>query len=89
MYEALPEFPEGWGGVGKIPFRGEGMDIFWNNTLNELSLRSFLTASKPSRRSISVAKRKRRKRKKVSQNFYLCACASQDVVKRDSSGKKG
>jgi len=24
------EFPEGWGGVRKNPFRGGGMDIFWN-----------------------------------------------------------
>ena len=30
MYEALLEFPEGWGGVRKNPFRGGGMDIFWN-----------------------------------------------------------
>jgi len=32
MYEAEPEFPEGWGGVRKNPFRGEGMEIFWNYT---------------------------------------------------------
>ena len=30
MYEALLEFPEGWGGVRKNPFHGGGMDIFWN-----------------------------------------------------------
>ena len=30
MYEALPEFTEGGGGVRKNPFRGGGMDIFWN-----------------------------------------------------------
>ena len=34
MYEALPEFPEGWGGVKKDPFCGGGMDIFWNYTLS-------------------------------------------------------
>ena len=34
MYEALPEFPEGWGGVGKNPFRGGGIDIFWNYTFS-------------------------------------------------------
>ena len=33
MYEALPEFPEGWGGIGKNPFRGGGMDIFWKYTI--------------------------------------------------------
>ena len=33
MYEALLEFPEVWGGVRKNPFRGGGMDIFWNYTL--------------------------------------------------------
>jgi len=36
MYEAQLEFPGG-GGPRKIPFRGEGMDIFWNNTLLQLS----------------------------------------------------
>ena len=35
MYEALPEFPEGWGGVGKNPFHGGGMDIFWNYTMKK------------------------------------------------------
>ena len=30
MYEALPEFTEGGGGLRKNPFRGGGMDIFWN-----------------------------------------------------------
>ena len=35
MYEAQLEFPEGWGrgGVRKNPFRGGGMDIFWNYTM--------------------------------------------------------
>ena len=33
MYEAFLEFPEGWGGVWKNPFRGGGMDIFWNYTI--------------------------------------------------------
>ena len=33
MYEAYLEFPEGWGGLRKNPFRGGGMDIFWNYTL--------------------------------------------------------
>ena len=32
MYETEPEFPEGQGGVRKNPFRGEGMEIFWNYT---------------------------------------------------------
>ena len=32
--EALLEFPEGWEGVRKYPFRGGGMDIFWNYTLD-------------------------------------------------------
>ena len=64
--------------------------------------RSFLTASKPSKRSIAAAKRKeRRKRegekkipkiekpKDVGRNFDFCACSSHNVVKRDASGKKG
>jgi len=33
MCEALLEFPEGWGGLRKHPFRGGGMDIFWNYTI--------------------------------------------------------
>ena len=32
MYEAELEFPEGWGGLRKNPFRGGSMDIFWNYT---------------------------------------------------------
>ena len=35
MYEALLEFLEGWGGARKNPFRGGGMDIFWNYTLEK------------------------------------------------------
>ena len=27
------ENPEGWGGHMKNPFRGGGMDIFWNHTI--------------------------------------------------------
>ena len=37
MYEALPEFPEGWGGVRKTPFHGGGMDIFWNYTITAIN----------------------------------------------------
>ena len=33
MYEALLEFSGGLGGVRKNPFRGGGMDIFWNYTI--------------------------------------------------------
>ena len=34
MFEALFEFPEGWGGcLRKNSFRGGGMDIFWNYTI--------------------------------------------------------
>jgi len=28
------EFPEGWVGVRKNPFRGGGMDILWNYTMS-------------------------------------------------------
>ena len=67
-------------------------------------LEVFLTASKPSRRSITAAKRKGEKgkaKKKIPkiekpkdaghflpQNFDFCACPSQNVAKRDASGKK-
>ena len=54
---------------------------------------SFLTASKPSRRSITAAKRKEKeekeRRKKKFKNFDFCARTSQNVVKRDASDKKG
>ena len=43
MYEALLEFPEGWGGVGKNPFHGGGMDIFWNYTFLTFSSGSCLS----------------------------------------------
>ena len=36
IYKALPEFPVkpvASGGLRKNPFRGGGMDIFWNQTL--------------------------------------------------------
>ena len=71
--------------------------------LNDSFLEVFLTARKPSRRSITAAKRKekekkeRRKkfqnrkaqrRKSLSQNFDFCACPGQNVVKRDANGKK-
>ena len=63
-------------------------------------LRSFLTAIKPSRRSIAAAKKKKKGEKgkaktkfqtskSLSKNFDFCACPSHNVVKRDASGKKG
>ena len=65
-------------------------------------LRSFLTASKPSGRSITAAKRKEkekeerykknsknRKALKISQNFDFFACPSHNVVKCNASFKKG
>ena len=33
MYQAELEFPEGCGGLKKIPFCGGCMDIFWNCTI--------------------------------------------------------
>ena len=66
--------------------------------LDDAFLEVFLTASKPSRRWITAAKRKekekkeRRKktenRKALRHNFDFCACPSQNVAKRDASGKK-
>ena len=53
--------------------------------------RSFLTASKPSRRSSLQQKgKKRRKRKgpKKFKKFDFCSCPSQNAAKRDASGKK-
>ena len=78
--------------------------------LDDVFLEALLTASKPSRRSITAAKRwekgkKERRKKKTdpkiekpkdvghflfqkSQSIDFCACPSQNVVKRDGSGKK-
>lgn len=33
IYEALLEFPDGWGIFKKKTFRGGGMEIFWNYTM--------------------------------------------------------
>ena len=56
-------------------------------------LRSFLTASKPRRRSITAAKRKEKEKKERwknnSQNFDFNACPSKNIIKRDASGKNG
>ena len=68
-------------------------------------LRSLLTTSKPSRRSITAVNRQKRRikeaekrnsknlkawrRRSHSQNFDFCACPSHNVVKRDASDKKG
>jgi len=41
MCEALSEFPEGWGVLEKNPFRGGGMDIFWNYTMGSRALQSY------------------------------------------------
>ena len=62
-----------------------------------MTLKSFLTASKPSKKSITAAKRKEKEKKvrgknlkiKKPKNFDFCACLSQMVVKHDFSGKKG
>ena len=71
-------------------------------------LRSFLTTSKPSRRSITAAKRKKQEKKerrkkfknrkaqrrrslscpRAISKFCLCTRPSQNVMKRDASGKK-
>ena len=51
----------------------------------------FLTASKPSRRLITAAKRKGKEKeeKKKNSKIDFCSCLSPNVVKRDASGKKG
>ena len=28
------EIPKGWGGANRKTFRGRGMDIFWNHTID-------------------------------------------------------
>ena len=73
--------------------------------LNDAFLEVFLTASKPSRRPITAAKRKekekkeQRKKSKIEKpkdvghflvsKFDFCACPSLNVVKYDASDKKG
>ena len=65
-------------------------------------LRRFLTASKPSRRSITASKTREKEKKDgqkkipkiekpkdVGHNFDFCACPSHNAIKRDAGGKKG
>ena len=66
-------------------------------------LRNYSARSKPSRRSITAAKNKKRRNRKgekkkekkekpkvyCTQNFYFCPCLSRNVVKYGASGKKG
>ena len=55
----------------------------------------FLTAIKPSRRSIIAAKtrekekKERRKKNSKNRNFDFCVCPSHNALKRDVGGKKG
>ena len=67
--------------------------------LDDAFLEVFLTASKPSRRSITAAKRKEKvkkerpkkkfkNRKALRHRSLFCACPSQTVANRDASGKK-
>ena len=66
-------------------------------SLDDSFLEVFLTASKPSRTSITAAIRREKgkiitKPKDVDhlvQNFDFCACPSENVVKRDPRGKRG
>ena len=57
-------------------------------------LTSFLTASRPSRRSITAAKRREKEKKKRQKkfqksNFDFCACPCHNALKCDAGGKKG
>ena len=71
--------------------------------LDDAFLGSFLTASKPSRRSITAAKRNEKKKKErqkkknrkasrhmslSGQNFNFCTCLSHNVIKRNVSERK-
>ena len=82
----------------KFPGTTPSCSMVKTGRLDDSFLYFFLTASKPSRRSITAEKRKEKKKKgkgkknskiEKPQNFDFCACPSQNVVKRDSSGKKG
>ena len=55
-------------------------------------LRSFLTARKPSRRSITAAKRKEKEKNerwKKTPKFWFLRMPSHNVLKRDAGGKNG
>ena len=59
-------------------------------------LRNFSTASKPSRRSITAAKKREKEKKErwkkkyqKSKILYFCACLSHNALKCDAGGKKG
>ena len=66
--------------------------------VNDAFLEVFLTTSKPSRRSITAAKRKETEKRKggkknsknrKAKNFDFCACPSRNIIKCNESSKKG
>ena len=78
----------------KFPATRRGLVLHGKNCPSRWRfLRTFLTASKPSKRSITAAKRnekeeKERRKKIKNRNFDFSARPRQNVVKRDASGKK-
>ena len=78
----------------KFPATTPGCSILKIARLDDAFSEVFLTASKPSRRPITAAKRrekekKKGEKKKNTQNFDFCACPSHNVLKRAAGGKKG
>ena len=67
----------------KFPATTPGYSMVKIGHLDDTFIEVFLTTSKPSRRSITAAKRKEKEKKKgknskksKSQNFDFCACTS-------------
>ena len=89
----------------KFPATTPGCSMLKFAQLDDAFSEVFLTASKPSRRSITAAKKKKKgekgkakknsknrkalRRRSLSQNFDLYACPSHNALKHDAVGKKG
>ena len=77
----------------KFPATTPGCSMLKITRLDDALSEVFLTASKPSRSSITAAKTREKEKKervkKKFQNFDFCACPSHNALKRHAGGKKG
>ena len=65
------ENPEGWGGHMKNPFRGGGMDIFWNHTLmKNLKIGAYVESKFKATKFLSTVIEHKRPQQFGSSNVY-------------------
>ena len=76
----------------KFPATTPGCFMLKIARLDDAFSEVFFTASNPTRRSITAAKRGEKVKRKGEKTFpkkNFCACPSPNALKRDASGKKG